>query len=122
MLTRLIAAAAFATLAVGTAHAGMFTNGVWSPSGCGANPGSPPDFDGHNQASYTKSAKEFQPWQDKAKAFEQCAQDEAKVDQNAVIDGYNKTVQKINDDNKNFADLANAAMEKLKGAAKKSSN
>ena len=119
MLTRIIAAAAFATLTFGTAQAGTFTGGVWAPTGCGANPGAPPEFDGHSNASYTKSAKEFQPWQDKVKAFEQCAQEEAKVDQSAVVDGFNKIVQKLNDDNKNIADQASAAMEKLKGAAKK---
>jgi hypothetical protein len=122
MLTRIIAAAAFATLAFGTAQAGTITGGVWAPSGCGANPGAPPEMDGHNQASYTKSAKDFQTWQDKAKAFEQCLSEEAKTDQSAVIDGANKGIQTINDGSKAFVDQANAAMEKLKGAAKKSSN
>jgi hypothetical protein len=122
MLTRLIAAAAFATLAVGTAHAGTFTNGVWAPSGCGAAPGTPPEMDGKNQTTYTKSAKDFQTWQDKAKTYEQCLSEEAKVDQSAVVDAANKSIQGINDASKTFVDAANAAMEKLKGAAKKSSN
>jgi hypothetical protein len=122
MLTRIMAAAAFATLAFGTAQAGSITGGVWAPSGCGANPGTPPAMDGHNQASYTKSAKDFQAWQDKAKTYEQCTSEEAKADQSAVIDGANKTIQTINDGSKAFVDQANAAMEKLKGAAKKSSN
>lgn len=119
MLTRIIAAAAFATLAFGTAQAGTITNGVWAPSGCGANPGAPPELDAHSAASYSKSTKDFQPWQDKAKAYEQCASDEAKADQTAVIDGFNKTVQTINDASKNYVDQANAAMEKFKGASKK---
>jgi hypothetical protein len=72
MLTRFMAAAAFATLAFGTAHAGTITGGVWTPTTCGANPGTPPEMDGKNQTTYTKSAKEFQTWQDKAKLFQQC--------------------------------------------------
>jgi hypothetical protein len=119
MLTRLMAAAAFATLAFGTAQAGTLTNGAWAPTGCGANPGAPPAFDGHSQASYTKSTKDFQPWQDKAKTYEQCASEEAKADQNAVVDGVNKAIQAINDASKNYVDQANAAMEKFKASAKK---
>jgi hypothetical protein len=117
-----MAAAAFATLAFGTAQAGTITGNVWTPSGCGTNPGAPPEMDGKNQTTYTKSAKEFQTWQDKAKAYEQCLSEEAKTDQAAVIDGANKGIQAINDASKAFVDQANAAMEKLKGAAKKSSN
>ncbi len=120
MLTRVIAAAAFATLAIGSAHAGVITNGVWTPSGCGAAPGTPPEMDGKNQTTYTRSAKDFQAWQDKAKTYEQCLSEEAKSDQSAVIDGANKSIQSINDASKTFVDAANAAMEKLKGAAKKS--
>ncbi len=119
MLTRFMAAAAFATLAFGTAQAGTITGNVWTPSGCGANPGAPPEMDGKNQTTYTKSAKEFQAWQDKAKTYEQCLSDEAKADQAAVIDGANKGIQTINDGSKAFVDQANAAMEKLKASSKK---
>ena len=121
MLSRLIAAAAFATLAVGTAQAGTITNGVWTPN-CPENPGPAPTMDGHNSASYSKSAKEYQAWQDKAQPFQQCLNNEAKADQTAVIDGFNKTEGVLVESSKAFQDAANAAMEKLKGPAKKSSN
>lgn len=121
MLSRLIAAAAFATLAVGTAQAGTIANGVWTPN-CPNNPGPAPTMDGHNQASYTKSAKEYQAWQDKAQPFQTCLNAEAKADQSAVVDGANKTMSVLVDSSKAFSDAAAAAMAKLQGPAKKSSN
>jgi hypothetical protein len=121
MLTRIFAAAAFATLTVGAAQAGTISSGVWTPS-CPNNPGAAPVMDGHNQASYTKSAKDYQAWADKAQAYQQCVSNEAKADQNAVVEGANKTLTQLNDGAKAFKEAADAAMEKLKGAAKKSSN
>jgi hypothetical protein len=121
MLSRLIAAAAFATLAVGTAQAGTITNGVWTPN-CPDNPGPAPTMDGHSSASYTKSTKDYQAWQDKAAPYQTCINNEAKADQSAVIDGANKIMGVLVDSSKAFKEAADAAVEKLKGPAKKSSN
>ena|ERR1700760_1577176 len=114
MLTRILAAAAFATLSAAAAQAGTLQNGVWAPTSCGADPGPAPVMDGASQKSYTKSAKDFQAWQDKAKVYAGCVADEAKKDQNIVVDTTNKTVSAINDGSKKFVDDANAAMEALK--------
>lgn len=114
MLTRIIAAAAFATLSAAAAQAGSIQGGVWTPTGCGTDPGPAPVMDGKNQNTYTKSAKEFQAWQDKAKVFAACVADEAKKDQTAVVDTTNKIVSAINDGSKKFVDDANTAMEALK--------
>jgi len=71
-------------------------------------------MEGASQKSYSKSAKDFQAWQDKAKVYASCIAEEAKKDQNAVVETTNKTVSAINDGSKKFVDDANAAMEKLK--------
>ena len=118
MLTRLLAAAAFTTLTVGAAQAGTIANGVWTTS-CPGNPGAAPTMDGHNQASYSKSAKEYQAWQEKAAPFQTCIANEAKTDQTAVVEGANKTMGVLVDSSKAFKDAADAAIEKLKGGAKK---
>jgi hypothetical protein len=118
MLTRFIAVAAFATLVVGTAQAGTIANGVWTPN-CPENPGPAPTMDGHNSASYTKSTKEYQAWQDKASPFQTCVNNEAKADQNAVIGGANKIMGVLIDSSAAFKTAADAAVEKLKGPAKK---
>jgi len=114
MLTRILAAAAFATLSAAAAQAGTLQNGVWTPTTCGTDPGAAPVMNGSSQKSYTASAKEFQAWQDKAKVFAACIAEEAKKDQNAVVETTNKTVTGINDGSKKFVDDANAAMEALK--------
>src|SRR5579859_6243163 len=117
MLTRILAAAAFATLSAAAAQAGTLQNGVWTPSGCGADPGPAPVMDGSNQKTYTKSAKDFQAWQDKAKVYAECMSQEAKADQNVVVDTTNKTMTAVNEGSKKFVDDANAAMEALKKKA-----
>jgi hypothetical protein len=119
MMIRILAAAALATLTVGAAQAGTLTNGAWTPTGCGTDPGNAPAMDSSNGGAYTKSTKAFQEWQDKAKAYVSCLAAEAKTDQNAVVEATNKVVQRVNDDSTNFVTQANAAVEKLKGKAKK---
>ena len=114
MLTRILAAAAFAALSAAAAQAGTLQNGVWTPTTCGADPGPAPVMDGKNQNTYTKSAKEFQAWQDKAKPYAECLAKEAKTDQNSVVDATNKVMTAVNEGSKKFVDDANAAMEALK--------
>ena len=113
MLIRILAVAAFATFSV-AAQAGTITNGVWAPSSCGTDPGPAPVMDGSTQKSYTSSAKTFQAWQDKAKAYVECMQTEAKADQSAVVDTSNKAITAVNEGSQKFVADANAAMEVLK--------
>lgn len=118
MMIRILAVAAFATISV-AAHAGTIQNGVWTPSKCGPGPGPAPVMDDKSGATYTKSAKEFQAWQGPAKEHVACLTEEAKADQTAIVDASNKAVTEYNDSSNNFVAAANAAMEKLKGKAKK---
>jgi hypothetical protein len=118
MLTRILMAGAIATMSFGAAQAGTITNGVWTPSGCGADPGPAPEMNGKSQSTYTASAKEFQAWQDKAKAYVTCLSAEAKTDQAAIIDTDNKAVTAINEGSQKFVADANDAMEKLKKKSK----
>ncbi|MDB5396000.1 MAG: hypothetical protein JWM91_3506 [Rhodospirillales bacterium] len=113
MMIRILAVAAFATMSV-AAQAGTLTNGAWTPSGCGSDPGPAPEMEGASQASYSKSAKTFQAWQDKAKVYEQCLSNEAKTDQSAIVESANKSISAINDGSNKFVADANAAVEKLK--------
>ena len=113
MIVRFLAVAAFATMSV-AAQAGTLTGGAWAPAGCGADPGPAPEMNGGTQASYSKSAKEFQAWQDKAKVYEQCLSNEAKTDQSAIVESANKAIGAINDGSQKFVNDANEAVEKLK--------
>lgn len=113
MLIRTLAAVAVATFALG-AQAGTLQNGVWTPSGCGSDPGAAPEMNGKTGETYNKSAKDYQTWADKAKAYQECLVGEAKTDQNSIVEGTNKAITAINEGSKKFQDAANEAMEKLK--------
>jgi hypothetical protein len=119
MLTRILAVAAFATLSAAAAQAGTIQNGTGTPTTCGTNPGDAPVMDGSSQKSYTKSAKDFQAWQDKAKVFADCVSSEAKSDQNLVVETTNKMMTNINTGSQKFVADANTAMESLKKKAGK---
>jgi hypothetical protein len=115
MLIRTLVATAFATVSlIGAASAGTITNGVWTPTTCGSDPGPAPVMNGKDQKTYSASAKEFQAWQDKAKAYVTCVSAEAKTDQSAIVDTANKTVTAVNEGSQKFVADANDAMERLK--------
>jgi hypothetical protein len=116
MLNRILAAGAFVALTA-TAQAGTLQNGTWTATGCGTDPGAAPTMDGKNQKTYNASAKDFTAWQDKAKAYIQCATAEAQADSNVIVGTANKMVTGINDASKQFVSDANAAMEILKKKA-----
>jgi hypothetical protein len=119
MFTRILAVAAFATLSAVAAQAGTLQNGVWTPNGC-KEPGDAPLLSSKSPEAYNKSAKLVQAWQDSARVFQDCIKSETKADQDVIINGANASLSKLNDQAKALNDSATAAMEKLKGASKKS--
>lgn len=118
MLTRILAAAAFATLSVAVAQAGTLQNGTWTPTNC-KDPGEAPPISDKSPDAYNKSAKPVQAWQTAAQAYNECMKTETKADQDAIINAANSSLQKLSDRAKALNDASEAAIAKLKGAAKK---
>ena len=118
MLTRILAAAAFATMTAAAAHAGTIQNGTWTPSSACKDAGDPPVISDKSPDAYNKSTKELPTWQANAQAFATCVQGEAKTDQNAVVTGANAVVGKLNDQLNSLKATSDAAIAKLKGGKK----
>jgi accessory colonization factor AcfC len=118
MLNRLIAAALFATAAASAAQAGTLQNGTWTPS-CEL-PGDAPTFSSKSPDAYNASAKAAQAWQEKAKAYADCLNNEAKTDQQAIITVANGNVKTLSDQIAALNSASADAVEKLKkkGASK----
>jgi hypothetical protein len=114
MLKLSFAVALLAGVTLSGAHAGTLANGTWAPSGCGADPGAAPTLDAKTVAAYNRTAKEVQAWQEKAKPFADCVVNEAKTDQNAIVESTNKIISAINDQSKALQAQSQAAIEKLK--------
>jgi hypothetical protein len=112
MLTRILAAAAFATLSVAAAQAGTLQNGTWVPN-C-KSPGDAPAFSSKSPEAYNSSAKAAQAWQADAKAFADCMNAEAKADQNAIITVANDSVKKLSDQITTLNQQSQDAIDKLK--------
>lgn len=112
MLTRILAAAAFATLSVAAAQAGTLQNGTWVPN-CKA-PGDAPAFSAKSPEAYNSSAKAAQAWQADAKAYADCMNAEAKADQNAIITVANDNVKKLSDQITTLNQQSQDAIDKLK--------
>ena len=118
MLTRILAAAAFATLSAAAAQAGTIQNGTWTPSAECKDAGDPPAISDKSPEAYNKSAKALPAWQAQAQAYANCVNGEAKADQNAVVTGANAVVNKLNDQIKAISAANDAAIAKLKGGKK----
>jgi hypothetical protein len=118
MLSRFLAAAAFATLAASAASAGTLQNGVWTPN-C-TMPGDAPAFSSKSPEAYNKSAKAAQDWQASAKAYADCLNTEAKTDQQAIVTVANDNVKKLSDQITALNTASAAAVDALKkkGGAK----
>jgi hypothetical protein len=65
------------------AQAGTLKSGIWTPSGCGAEP-TPPAINGSSRASYEASIKEAQSYQTAAKQYDDCYFKEAQADSNVI--------------------------------------
>ncbi len=113
MLTRILAAGAFAALTATAAAAGSLQNGVWTPN-CPAAPGEAPTFSSKSPEAYNKSAKAAQEWQAAVKAYADCVGTEAKADQNAVVTGANGMVGKLSDQINALNAASAAAVDALK--------
>src|SRR3569833_4645544 len=83
MLTRILAAVAFATLSAAAAQAGQIQGDAWTPSSACKDAGEPPAISDKNPEAYNKSGKALQSWQAAAQAYATCVQAEAKADQTA---------------------------------------
>jgi hypothetical protein len=118
MLTRILAAAVFATLSVAAAQAGTLQGDAWTPSAACKDAGPPPAISDKSPDAYNKSAKTLQAWQATAQAYASCLQAEAKADQTAVVNGANSAVNKLNDEIKTVQAANEAAIAKLKGSKK----
>jgi len=116
MLTRILAAAAFATLSV-AAQAGTLQNGVWTTT-C-TPPGDVPPIADKSPEAYNKSAKALQGWQTAAQQFQTCMQGQAKADSDVIVTTANAALTKIADDSKAMVAANDAALAKLKAASKK---
>jgi hypothetical protein len=119
MLTRILAAAAFATLSI-AAQAGTLQGTTWTPSSACANPGDAPTISDKSPEAYNKSGKVLQAWQATAQTYANCVQTEAKADQNSVVAGANETITKLSDQMKAVSSANDAAIAKLKTSSKKS--
>lgn len=114
MLSRLFAAGAVAMLSFGVAQAGSISNGTWTPSSACADPGEAPTISSKSPEAYNSSAKQAQTYQDKAKAYADCVQKEAKADQEAVVTGANSSIGKINTALNGLNQQSQEAVDKLK--------
>jgi len=114
MQTRILAAAAFATLSVAAAQAGTLQNGAWTPSTACTLPSDPPTISDKSPDAYNKTAKAVQAWQVTAQNYVTCSQSEAKADQNIMINSANAMVTKLSDDLKALSAANDAAIAKLK--------
>ena len=116
MLTRILAAAAFATLSV-AAQAGTLQNGTWTTT-C-TPPGDVPPISDKSPEAYNKSAKALQGWQTTAQEFQTCLQAQAKGDSDVIVSTANAALTKLSDDSKAMVAANDAALAKLKSASKK---
>jgi hypothetical protein len=114
MLTRTLAAAAFATLSAAAAQAGTLQGNTWTPSSACKDPGDAPAVSDKSAEAYNKTAKLLQAYQVSAQAYASCVQSEAKADQGAVVDGANNAIGKVNDQLKAAIAANDAAIAKLK--------
>ncbi|HEX4508042.1 MAG TPA: hypothetical protein VH722_20110 [Alphaproteobacteria bacterium] len=114
MLTRILAAAAFATLSAAAAQAGTIQGDQWMPSSACKDAGDPPTISDKSPDAYNKSGKALQAWQATAQAYATCVQGEAKADQTAVVNGANAAVNKLNAEIKAVGEANDAAIAKLK--------
>lgn len=80
--------------------AGTITKGVWSPSGCGAEPVLP-KINQTTADSYNKSVKTINDWQQKISTYSTCV------------------VKEANDDNASIAKAANERQAKLQALTEK---
>ncbi|MFI3189564.1 hypothetical protein BCS42_00095 [Crenothrix sp. D3] len=79
---------------VSVCSAGTITKGVWSPSGCGAEPVLP----ALNQATadnYNKSVKTINDWQQKVGAYSACVVKEANEDNASIAKSANEKQGKL---------------------------
>jgi hypothetical protein len=118
MLTRILAAAAFATLSAAAAQAGSLQGDQWTPSSACKDPGAPPVIADKNPDAYNKSVKVVPEWQAAYNAYGQCLNAEAKADQSAIVSSANAIAQKLNDEGKALQAASDAAIAKLKSAKK----
>jgi hypothetical protein len=112
MLNRMLAGVTLATFATIAAQAGTLQNGTWTAS-C-PSPGDAPQFSSKSPEAYNTSAKAAQDWQQKAKDYADCMNKEAKSDQQAVVEGANSAITKINDSLNGLQKQSQEAVDKLK--------
>lgn len=115
MLNRMLAGAALATFATVAAQAGTLQNGTWTAN-C-PSPGQAPEFSSKSPEAYNASAKVAQDWQQKAKDYADCMNKEAKADQQAVVEGANSAITKINEGLTGMQKQSQEAVDKLKKKA-----
>jgi len=118
MLTRILAAAAFAALSAAAAQAGTLQGDKWTPSEACKDPGPPPVISDRSPDAYNKSVKAVPDWQAAYTAYGQCLNAEAKADQNAIVGSANTIAQKLNDEGNALKAASDAAIAKLKNSKK----
>jgi len=119
MLSRILAAAAFATLSAAAAQAGTLQGDQWTPSSACKDPGTPPTISDKSPDAYNKSVKNVPEWQAAYNAYGQCLNSEAKADQNAIVSSANAIAKKLNDEGNALKEQSDAAIAKLKSSTKK---
>jgi len=87
MKLKFCVAAAASMLVIGQAGAGTVTNGVWAPTGCGAEP-KPPTIDVSSADAFNKSLDANDTWENAWNKYYDCAQKEVAADNKATADAY----------------------------------
>ena len=104
---------------VSVSSAGTINKGVWTPTGCGAEPKTPAVALGTVDA-FNKAVKVINDWQKKVADYNACVVNEANQDNAAIASSANAQQQKLQDAvNKLHADVdaAKAKLEQTSGSA-----
>ncbi len=103
---------------VSVSVAGTINKGVWTPTGCGAEP-KPPAVILNTVDAFNKSVKTINEWQKKVADYNACVVNEANQDNAAIASSANAQQQKLQDAvNKLHADVeaAKGNLEKASGS------
>ena len=106
-----------ASVSVGVA--GMINKGVWTPTGCKAEP-KPPAVALNTVDAFNKAVKTINDWQKQVADYNTCVVNEANQDNAAIASSANAQQQKLQDAvNKLHADVdaAKAKLEQASGSA-----
>lgn len=94
MIQRTFLTAVLLAATVSVCSAGTIAKGVWSPSGCGAEPALPP-INQTTADNYNKSVKTINDWQQKVSTYSTCVVKEANDDNASIAKSANERQMKL---------------------------